>query len=865
MSVYADVIAWSGILPLWQRDALRRLATQATLTSADIDALTLACIAVANQQTAVPASIPMDSSHVPSPSGNGSAVTLAEISGCTCLNAIPDGQGLTFGADALTIVYGDNGTGKSGFARVLRSSCQARGSSAEVLSNVYADQPGCPGACVQYRVNGNSQVFHWRKGGCATPDDLRAVSIFDSAAAVALIERENEVLWTPSGLDLLVRLASVVDDVRRRLQQQVGAVSLPVPLPQVPTGTTAFEFLARLSASTTTEAIDAFALRPEEQEELRRLDAALSAPDPAIEATRINQQAQRFRALRDRVARLEQGLGQGALQELEVLRATYKASGDAERLLADQTLADSLVPGVGGSPWRALWDAAERYAGSGATPDRIFPSGTSPTLCLLCQQPLADTARARLERFRAFVRNDIAQKRTQAADALRRMLQDVRSLRAREAADEAILGELAGLQPENGQNLRRFLDAAGLAISSIGGLAPESTEWRLPEPLPMGWSGWLDTVIAEAEHQAAAMQAAADPVQQTRNHERRNDLLSRQAMFAGRAAVVAEVQRLSSKAALERAIASCVTTGITRKAGELTRVHVSERLMAAFDDEARNLRLPVTVRYDHSHNEKGSSYQKIVLGASSWADRVGGPTIVLSEGERRGVALAAFLAELATRGDRSCVVFDDPVSSLDHDRRHIVADRLVALASERQVIVFTHDLVFLHMLKTAADQAGIAVTDREVRRTGAASGICRDKPPVKAMRIRALVGELKDRQQICAVTHRNGQQDEYEAQLANTFGLLREGWERAVEELLLNQTVMRFDHRVQTQRIKNLHDITQGDIDEIDAGMSVCSKWLPGHAQAPAINEPLPEPAALLAEIERLERFAQEMRKRGRS
>jgi hypothetical protein len=113
--------------------------------------------------------------------------------------------------------------------------------------------------------------------------------------------------------------------------------------------------------------------------------------------------------------------------------------------------------------------------------------------------------------------------------------------------------------------------------------------------------------------------------------------------------------------------------------------------------------------------------------------------------------------------------------------------------------------------------------------------------------------------------HRNGQQDEYEAQLTNTFGLLREGWERAVEELLLNQTVMRFDHRVQTQRIKNLHDIRQGDIDEIDAGMSVCSKWLPGHAQAPAINEPLPEPAALLAEIERLERFAQEMRKRGRS
>ncbi|MBI2566408.1 MAG: hypothetical protein HYV63_05180 [Candidatus Schekmanbacteria bacterium] len=177
MSFYADGIAWSGNLPLWQRDALRRLAIQVSLTPADIAALTLACVAEANQQAAVPASIPIDNSHVPSASGNGSAVTVAGISRCTCLNAIPDGQTLTFGSDGLTIVYGDNGTGKSGFARVLRSACQARGSIAEVLSNVYADQPGCPGACVQYLVSGSTPVFNWRKAGDVAPEDLRAVSI----------------------------------------------------------------------------------------------------------------------------------------------------------------------------------------------------------------------------------------------------------------------------------------------------------------------------------------------------------------------------------------------------------------------------------------------------------------------------------------------------------------------------------------------------------------------------------------------------------------------------------------------------------------------------------------------------------------
>ena len=41
------------------------------------------------------------------------------------------------------------------------------------------------------------------------------------------------------------------------------------------------------------------------------------------------------------------------------------------------------------------------------------------------------------------------------------------------------------------------------------------------------------------------------------------------------------------------------------------------------------------------------------------------PSGVLSEGEQRVVAIAAFLAELSTSTAQSPIVFDDPVSSLD--------------------------------------------------------------------------------------------------------------------------------------------------------------------------------------------------------
>lgn len=77
---------------------------------------------------------------------------------------------------------------------------------------------------------------------------------------------------------------------------------------------------------------------------------------------------------------------------------------------------------------------------------------------------------------------------------------------------------------------------------------------------------------------------------------------------------------------------------------------------------------------------------------------------VLSGGEFRGAALAAFLAEDVTEGNRSAIIFDDPVSSLDHNYRQKFAHRLATLSKQRQVIVFTHDLMFLWLLQNEIEE-----------------------------------------------------------------------------------------------------------------------------------------------------------------
>ena len=53
------------------------------------------------------------------------------------------------------------------------------------------------------------------------------------------------------------------------------------------------------------------------------------------------------------------------------------------------------------------------------------------------------------------------------------------------------------------------------------------------------------------------------------------------------------------------------------------------------------------------------------------------------------------------------------------------------------------------------------------------------------MRVKKRIGQLKKRAQEAGADYRKGRQGEYEEGAARIYGLLRESWERAVEEVLL--------------------------------------------------------------------------------
>ncbi|MFB3818966.1 MAG: hypothetical protein ACE147_14980 [Candidatus Methylomirabilales bacterium] len=106
--------------------------------------------------------------------------------------------------------------------------------------------------------------------------------------------------------------------------------------------------------------------------------------------------------------------------------------------------------------------------------------------------------------------------------------------------------------------------------------------------------------------------------------------------------------------------------------------------------------------------------------------------------------------------------------------------------------------------------------------------------------------------------------EQYELMAMDIYRRLRQAWERAVEEVLLNSTVVRFNDSVQTQRLKRLTDISDTDVQTVTKEMSRCSDFF--HDEAGVLHASPPDPDVIEDDITRLAAWVKHLRThRGRS
>jgi ABC-type lipoprotein export system ATPase subunit len=295
-----------------------------------------------------------------------------------------------------------------------------------------------------------------------------------------------------------------------------------------------------------------------------------------------------------------------------------------------------------------------------------------------------------------------------------------------------------------------------------------------------------------------------------------------------------------------KALGSLKTNGVTLKQGELFDKYVTIQYEKVFAEECKKLKVPVAIKISQ-RNAKGQTLRKLQISSTNVSH-------VLSEGEQRATCLADFLTEAQL--DPLCcgAIFDDPVTSLDHERREDIAKRLVELAGAKQVVVFTHDIAFLHRLTALFDAVyGREPTVVTLRRFSGRIGIIEPDLPWVAQPVGKRIKYLRNKLVALQKIEKAQSQDDYIVAAKAWYGLLREGWERAVEERLLKGVVERFKPEIQTQKLRKLH-IDPQYLTDIETGMTDCSKWV--HDAAAGLNPTIPDTVKATEDLARFEKFA---------
>jgi energy-coupling factor transporter ATP-binding protein EcfA2 len=792
----------------------------------------------------------------------GVHVRLQRIEALKGVNALVEGASLDFGDANLCVVYGQNGSGKSGFARITKHAANAP-TSGNILSNVFnADKPEISADFVIDR-DGQLTTTNWKfADGPIAP--LRSLHVFDGAVAKFYITEKAEATHEPRRLRFITALVSICDQVKADLQTRIDL--LPATLPSIPatlSSTETAKFLDGLGPKQTQEAVTKrLAILPTHEERKRIIQEALQSPDPAARLTAIDSALLKIKILISTVESICAPFKDEAVQAITNAKANAVAFRLAANQSATETLNQAKLPGVGAPIWRIMWEAARDYSNGVAYDQHPFPHVGQDAYCPLCQQKLDDLAKRRMESFEAFIKGRI-------------------ELKAKEAADlhEELRLALPALPTLDDWKIRfsSIPDAQPLAIqvysTASKGLASLAIATK-PQEVTLVDTTALLAVIGKYQTSLETERETLVNAQKGNIRQKLESELRELKMLdwghENLPAILKDLERKKKIAMLESASKRTNTAGLTRKKGELAQEELTGGYQDRFAMELKALGAEhIQVKPVEADKAKGKiKFSLAIVGSKKQANLVD----VLSDGEARIVAFAAFLADVTVAGARTPFLFDDPISSLDAEFEEKVVERLIELAKTRQVLVFTHRLSLLTLLMEAVKKekkfANAVEGEFPIRHKAIALRRLEDKIglvtdlDVREAKLEVALDKLISRRlKTAKEVMDSGDIETYTALMKAICSDLRILVERAVEEHLLNEVVVRFRRQIITKdKLTPLAKIRLEDCQLIDGLMTRYSCF--EHSQPKELPVKIPTHSEVLREAQEMLVWVREFGKR---
>lgn len=726
-------------------------------------------------------------------------VSLASIEG---VNALAADQELGFDPE-LTVLFGQNGSGKTGYARILKRISAVR-TAEDILPNAhtaYLDSPPSPSATIQYRLSGTDSSVMWKDESGLAP--FTRISVFDASAVSLHVDSDLGYVYTPAELALFGHVAAGLQGIQQRIATEVKALapgSNPL-LSRFTRGTKVYPVIETLGATTDLAELDALATLPDGAEADRErlegeiaalrsnsLDAILSSTQETVRHLNrlhgVLTTAMNFDAVVYEKARVK-------LQEAEGRRTEAR----------EQLFSQDELPGPADGEWQEFIVAGDSYR---QHLDREhYP--TAGDKCLYCMQELSPTALNLLTRYRTFLDETLVRQVADANTEVRNSslrFDEAELTRANEFATEQRDGEDPPVWASQACDVLAAARAAAQDTAN-GKPVTAGTLRESAEAVASKVGAELATARAAVQQMSEDKANAASAL--TGKQKELSELTARIELNRNIAAAreyVRRARRAQQLDKLSRVISSGASKQLTVQSKLASEDLVNKNFETLFAEECARLRAPqVALRFQ---GRSGQAQRKKAVASYK-------PSAVLSEGEQKVLALADFLAESRMRGTKAPLIFDDPVTSLDYRRLDEVAARIQNLAETHQVVVLTHNIMFASALMAARQNKKLRTKIYEVRDGGEAKGILApdveprlDTPADLAKRINVKLQEMTSAEPVVQ-----------DALIKETYDLIRAWCEAFVEQELLQNVTQRYRKNIMMTRLSKI------DSSRLDAAIAV--------------------------------------------
>lgn len=683
---------WTNIFGNWAKTLVKLVVQKKVALSYDerneIYDIFLNSILNQNKSTSEPIQKPYLDSAIKSLQ----LISLSEIKG---VNRLAENQTLTFGKN-LTVIYGENASGKSGYSRILKAFGFSYEKGSPILCNVYDSTSSDQNAKINYVLDGNETQFTW-DGVCTTPD-LQKISVFTNNCVNISLGSKRELIVTPIGFHLFSLVSNELDALSVIHKEKISSFIIAIDwLDDLHEETPVYEFLKDLSYKSSKDKLSELAEYTDiEKKELLDLKSKKRNLNKDLLNEQIESLNNQLRELENLNTKIQTNKIQFSLTNWNKMQSDLK---QIDKLLKKEqkgigeVASDRGVEYYESNEFLNFIKAADDYIKILRKDD--YPKDQNE-VCIYCRQRLIDKNSQELLKCYRLLLNDTTQAELKehktSYSRLHTKLEQIEIETTLHYPSFGKNNEGHPIQPDflkdHDDKIKTYLDIAnGKDIDKFKKF-PFNVDYEAITTKLMTKIQYIRTELAQKKQTLFDLEKKE--IEYTRKIEK---LLDRKKLNSKISKVEKIIDGLKISEFLKEYSKIFNTITISRIASKARNELIAENFKDIFSKELKALRKSdINVNLNFKTDKAVPYLVQDIANEISLSD-------VLSEGEQKAIALSEFLTELQLDKNSAAVVFDDPVTSLDHKIIDEVARRLVSLSKNRQVIIFTHSIILLNSIK----------------------------------------------------------------------------------------------------------------------------------------------------------------------